>query len=154
MRNTIFTACLVFGLPFTGAREANSLGQDTGIFRCPQADGTVAFQGMPCDESSDAASEETPRAATGPMTDGDPGDDEDRREFVNPYDQPDYAVPATRQDPSPERSEERAACEKSTRDAIDAIDFEMRKGFSEAEGEAYLAELLQLTQALRACKTL
>ncbi len=57
------------------------------------------------------------------------------------------AVPVT---PSQDRSE----CEKTTRDAIDAIDFEMHKAYTKDEGRRYLAQLLELTQQLRACKQL
>lgn len=52
-------------------------------------------------------------------------------------------------------SQDRAECEKTTRDAIDAIDLEMRQApYTKEQGEEYLAELLVLTQQLRACKQL
>jgi hypothetical protein len=52
-------------------------------------------------------------------------------------------------------SQDRAECEKTTRDAIDAIDLEMREtAYTKEQGEEYLAELLVLTQQLRACKQL
>jgi len=42
-----------------------------------------------------------------------------------------------------------------TRDAIDAIDLEMRETtYTKEQGEEYLAELLVLTQQLRGCKQL
>ncbi len=45
--------------------------------------------------------------------------------------------------------------EKTTRDAIDAIDLEMRgNAYTKEQGEEYLAELLTLTRQLRACKQL
>ena len=58
--------------------------------------------------------------------------------------------------PLPARlSVDRAACEKETRDAIDAIDVEMRQtSYSQEQGEQYLADLLDLTRQLRACKQL
>ena len=44
---------------------------------------------------------------------------------------------------------------KTGRDAIDAIDLEMREqAYTKEQGESYLAELLALTQKLRACKQL
>ena len=44
---------------------------------------------------------------------------------------------------------------KETRDAIDAIDVEMRQtSYSQEQGEQYLADLLDLTRQLRACKQL
>jgi hypothetical protein len=42
-----------------------------------------------------------------------------------------------------------------TRDAIDAIDLEMRQTtYTREQGREYLAALLELTEQLRACKQL
>ena len=52
-------------------------------------------------------------------------------------------------------SQDRAECETQTRDAIDAIDLEMRENADTNEqGRQYLAQLLELTARLRACKEL
>lgn len=148
-------AGLCLGLPFANPGAAIALGQDTGIFRCPQADGTVAFQGMPCDEPSETEEAAAPESEADEEAGGDAATAADSRwDFDNPYDRPAAAELVPAADEPTERSAERVACEQTTRDAIDAIDLEMRRGFTEAEGEAYLAELLELTQALRACKTL
>ena len=124
---------------------------ETDIHRCPQADGTFSFQELPCTE---------PVANDGePDTDDDAGDTtltgDDALEFVNPFDEP--GPPATQSDsPLPEPvSQDRAECEKTTRDAIDAIDLRMRQTtYTREEGRAYLEELRALTQQLRACKQL
>ena len=42
-------------------------------------------------------------------------------------------------------------CKKRYRDQIDAIDAEMRRGYSSEQGEAYRERLRGLTQKLRAC---
>jgi hypothetical protein len=42
-------------------------------------------------------------------------------------------------------------CKKRYRDQIDAIDAEMRRGYSSAQGEAYRERLRVLTQQLRRC---
>ncbi|MDH3273667.1 MAG: DUF4124 domain-containing protein [Gammaproteobacteria bacterium] len=42
-------------------------------------------------------------------------------------------------------------CKKRNRDQIDAIDAEMRRGYSSAQGEAYRERLRVLTQRLRNC---
>lgn len=143
---------LVIVLPgSTFAQSAGPQAPGGEIFRCSQPDGTVAFQGMPCAEANTE-------------TDADPAADDEAREeepteaspfdFVNPFDEPPQdAEPMMTADPAP-LSAGRAECEKSARDAIDAIDLKMREGYSKAEGQAYLARLLQLTRALRACKTL
>ncbi len=120
---------------------------DTQIHRCLLDDGTFAFQETPCperDENIDYGGDESEK----PVADDDGGD------FVNPFDEP--AVAPTPAESLPERlSEDRAACEKKTRDAIDAIDLEMREtDYSEEQGTQYLADLLALTRQLRACKQL
>ncbi len=44
-----------------------------------------------------------------------------------------------------------AQCKKRYRDQIDAIDAEMRRGYSSEQGEAYREQLRGLTRKLRAC---
>ncbi|MGI9238621.1 MAG: hypothetical protein ACR2QZ_14580, partial [Woeseiaceae bacterium] len=81
--------------------------------------------------------------------------DDDVFDFVNPFDEP-AGPPAPVESTLPERiSQDRDECEKTTRDAIDAIDLEMRESsYSKEQGQEYLAELLELTRQLRACKQL
>lgn len=127
---------------------------DTEIHRCLLDDGTIAFQEMPCPEpavDADGGSESDESGGAGENPDA----DDDAFDFVNPFDEP-ASPPATTEPPRPEpRSQDRAECEKTTRDAIDAIDLEMREtAYTKEQGQAYLAELLALTQQLRACKQL
>jgi len=119
------------------------------IHRCPQPDGTVAFQEKPCPEPTDdaAAADDQSEDDTTPATDS-------ALDFVNPFDNPEVAEPAPETEQLVLPSQDRAECEKSTRDAIDAIDLEMRKDYTEEQGRQYLAELLELTRQLRACKAL
>ncbi len=119
------------------------------IHRCPQADGTVAFQETPCPETTDdnPAADDRAEDDTPPATDS-------AFDFVNPFDNPPVAEPAPALEQQGLPSQDRAECEKLTRDAIDAIDLEMRKAYTEEQGRQYLAELLELTRQLRACKTL
>jgi hypothetical protein len=125
-----------------------SAGAEVEIHRCAQEDGTIAFQGTPCpepanDSEHDAQDEDD---ATAPA--------DDFFDFVNPFDEPEEAPsPSEPALPSPV-SQDRAECEKTTRTAIDAIDLEMRQGYSKEKGQQFLAELLELTQQLRACKQL
>ncbi|HSG97090.1 MAG TPA: hypothetical protein VLA11_03790 [Woeseiaceae bacterium] len=133
---------------------AASAAADTEIHRCLLDDGTIAFQEMPCSEravdaNDGSESDESRRAGEIPAADDDVFD------FVNPFDEP--ASPPTASEPGlPEPvSQDRAECEKMTRDAIDAIDVEMRETpYTKEQGEEYRAELLALTQQLRACKQL
>ncbi len=123
----------------------------TEIHRCPQPDGTFSFQELPCAEP--AANEEEgdtdDNAGDVPLT------RDDAVDFVNPFDEP--QTPPTQPDstlPEPV-SQDRAECEQTTRDAIDAIDLRMRQTtYTREEGRAYLEELRALTQQLRACKQL
>ena len=102
-----------------------SLSADTEIYRCALDDGTFAFQEMPCPEPVKAVDEPTEPPA------------EPEEEMPEPV------------------TQDRAECEKATRDAIDAIDLEMRQAaYSKEQGQEYLAELRVLTQQLRACKQL
>lgn len=130
-----------------------SVTADTEIFRCALEDGTFGFQELPCPEAdpqgdgSDDLVEDQIGNDT-PVTD-------DAFNFINPFDEP--VNPPTPVEPAPPNpvSQDRAECEKMTRDAIDVIDFEMRgKSYTKNEGEQYLAELLVLTRQLRACKQL
>ena len=133
---------------------ATSAYADTDIYRCPLDDGTIAFQEMPCaepDPTTDDGEDAMDRGRDTPASDS--GDD--AFDFVNPFDEPAAAsVPVETALPE-ELSEDRAACEKTTRDAIDAIDLELSKNTgSKEQNREYLAELLELTRQLRACKRL
>ena len=100
----------------------------------------------PAADKDDAADESPAVPSTAAETD-------DVFDFVNPFDEPEIpAAPATTAQPE-SVSQSRAQCEKDTRDAIDAIDLEMRSdSYTKDEGQAYMARLRTLTQRLRACK--
>ena len=138
MRSTVIVLMLV----------AAGAAADTDIHRCVLEDGTIAFQELPCSEQAvdaDDSSEPGER----------PDADDDAFDFVNPFDEP-AGAPAAAETTGPGPvSQDRAECEKSTRDAIDAIDLEIREtAYTKEQGQEYLAELLVLTQQLRACKQL
>lgn len=119
---------------------------EPGIHRCPQPDGTIAFQETPCAEPPDdrEPQEDKPAATSA----------DEFWDVPNPFDEADAPQSPAEPAPSGPVSEDRAECEQTTRDAIDAIDLEMRKGYSQEQGKQYLAELLELTRQLRACKQL
>lgn len=127
---------------------------DTEIHSCLLDDGTVAFQQKPCSEpavNADDSSEigESPDAGDLPAA------DDDVLDFVNPFDEPASHPPPSAADLPEPVSLDRAECEKTARNAIDAIDLEMRDTpYTKKQREEYLAELLALTQQLRACKQL
>lgn len=134
----------------------------TEIHRCVQADGTVSFQGMPCEDTSSGTSDEVEadssseeRADTGTDIDdffASPFDALDSGQadsvaIATPEQRPDVPVVDVDQLPGSNRSE----CEDTTRAAIDAIDRELALIDDPEGGRRYLDELLQLTEQLRAC---
>jgi hypothetical protein len=123
------------------------IAADGEIHRCLLDDGTIAFQELPCAQSGVSPTNESSKDDD---ADAAPTADDDALDFVNPFDEP--AAPVAAAQPAPP-SEDRAACEKAARDAIDAIDQEMREeSYTREQGQQYLAELLELTRQLRACK--
>lgn len=132
--------------------SASAVAQ-TEIYRCVQEDGTVSFQETPCPEPASEAGADEQASTPAPVEDpAVPADDP----FASPFDETDEPVVETRpaEPRLPLPSEDRTECEKLTRDAIDAIDLELQKGYSEEERQAYADELLRLTRQLRACKAL
>ena len=127
---------------------------DTEIHSCLQDDGTIAFQQKPCSEPAANAedSSEVDENQSGGET---PAADDDVFDFVNPFDDS-ASLPTPSEPELPEPvSQDRAECEKMTRDAIDAIDLEMRENpYTKEQAEEYRAELLALTEQLRSCKQL
>ncbi|MDH5240141.1 MAG: hypothetical protein OEW73_05105 [Gammaproteobacteria bacterium] len=120
---------------------ATGAAADTEIHRCALEDGTIAFQETPCPEPAVDVDDDTPAA--------------DNDDFVNPFDEP--ANPPTPAEPTPPEplTQDRAECEKTSRDAIDAIDLEMRTNtYTKEQGLEYRTELLALTKQLRTCKQL
>jgi len=128
--------------------SSTSIIAQTEIHRCTQADGTISFQETPCAEPEDDSDDSSQGDSESPASIN------TISEFVVTVGKP-VGLPAP-SEPAPPAlpSEDRAECEKTTRDAIDTIDFEMRKGYTEEEGKQYLAELLELTRQLRECKEL
>lgn len=127
---------------------------DTEIYSCPQDDGTVAFQQTPCPEPA-AIADDSSDVGERPDARESPSAEDDVLDFVNPFDEPASPPPPSEADLPETVSLDRAECEKTTRDAIDAIDLEMRQNpYTKQQGEEYLAKLLALTQQLRACKQL
>lgn len=127
---------------------------DTEIHRCLLEDGTFAYQEMPCPDPA-VNDEDGIEAGEDPEDSGTPAVNDDVVDFVNPFDEPAsssmHSEPTVPEPVSPDRAE----CQKTTRDAIDAIDLKMRENaYTKEQGQAYLADLLVLTRQLRACKQL
>ncbi len=131
-----------------------SVTADTEIHRCMLQDGTIAFQEMPCPEPAVDAGKESDSSES-PADSETPTADDGAPDIAIPFDEPASPPAAAEITLSESMSKDRTKCEKTTRDAIDAIDLEMRENpYSKAQGQEFLAELLELTQQLRACKQL
>lgn len=127
------------------------ISADTEIHRCLLDDGTVAFQETPCPERA-GQGDDKPAAGAGDVRAGAPADDDDF-DFASPFDEP--AGSASGPAPPEPASQSRAECEKTARDAIDAIDAELqKKAQAKEQAQEHLAQLLTLTEQLRACKQL
>jgi hypothetical protein len=127
---------------------------NTEIHRCLLGDGTIAYQEKPCPEPA-ANADDSSEPGASKSADETPATDDNVFDFVNPFDEPASPPPPSEPKPPEPVSQDRAACEKTTRDAIDAIDLEMRDNpYTKEQSEDYRAELLALTQQLRACKQL
>lgn len=131
-----------------------STAADSEIHRCLLDDGTIAFQQKPCSEP-DADAHDSSEVDESKNAGETPAADDDVLDFVNPFDEPASLPTPSEPEPPEPVSQDRAECEKMTRDAIDAIDLEMRQNpYTKEQAEEYRAELLELTQQLRACKQL
>jgi hypothetical protein len=129
---------------------------DTKVHRCSLEDGTIAFQEIPCAEPAEDANEGSESGESQDAgNDKETAAEDDAFDFVNPFDEPESPPASTQPIRSEPVSQDRAECEKMTRDAIDSIDLEMRNtAYTKEQGQDYLAELLQLTRQLRDCRQL
>ncbi len=137
------------GLALLGA-STPAVSDEPGIFRCAQDDGTVAFQQTPC---APVSAEEQTADESGDRLAGDDAPSDDFFDFDNPFDAPEE--PPEQAEAAPAiPSDDRQACEKTTREAIDAIDVKLQRSANKEDDRQYLAELLELTRQLRQCKQL
>jgi hypothetical protein len=113
------------------------------IHKCVDEHGNLAFQDSPCPE---------PDAVPVPETADDPAvmDESPAVEPAQDVDPQDVVLyEAVESNRSANAVE---ACKEPHRDAIDAIEAEMLRGYSADEGETFKQELRTLTQAMRACE--
>jgi hypothetical protein len=96
------------------------------IFRCEDPEGGLVFQQTPCPEPEPEPEPDEEVTDAAPTPEGEP-------------------------EPEPRAPEAVAACKKQYRDAIDAVDAEMRAGFTPQQGEVFKQRLRLLTEELRAC---
>ena len=108
----------------------------TPIHQCKDANGDIIYSQLPCKDEApaepEAEAEEAPPEPPAPIS-----------EVVE------YAPPSAADSRRP--GESAAACKKRYRDAIDAIDAEIRRDYSPDKDADYKQRLLALTRQLRAC---
>ncbi len=126
-----------FGLIIVSFCLLNTASAQTQIHKCTDADGGVAYSQLPCAPQKSVESEKTePDAKAESST-------------------PEYAKQelSITEPPQEEHESEinRSACKKRYRDAIDAIDAEIRREYSPDKAEQYKQRLLLLTRKLRQC---
>jgi hypothetical protein len=106
---------------------------DVEIYKCVDADGNVAYQQIPC-----------------PVV-----KEEEAAEVIDviEVDEVDEVAEEAPQTPvaSNLTDEEIEACKDPLRNAIDAIEAEMLRGFSPQQGEEFKVQLRTLTQEMRVC---
>ena len=122
---------------------ASQLAQ-TEIHKCVDEDGNIAFQQTPCPEPVESepllptppaeVQEEVPVVAAEPVAAAEPMP---------------IAEPVSANQPKPAEVE---ACKMPLREAIDAIEAEMLRGYSADEADGYKQELRGLTEQMRACE--
>jgi hypothetical protein len=109
----------------------------TEIHKCTDADGGIVYSQLPC-APQDFVKPEKPE----------PDETTETAEQV-------LAIRESSATESPRQQTEskanRAACKKRYRDAIDAIDAEIRREYSPEKSEQYKQRLLALTRNLRRC---
>ena len=96
------------------------------VFKCTAEDGSLTFQQTPCPEPVPEKNE------------AEAAEEEIER-------------PAAVEAAEPKSAEVVAQCKKKYRDAIDAIDAEMRLSYTSEQAEHYKQQLRGLTEQLRAC---
>ena len=117
------------------------------IFKCEDAQGGVVYQETPCpapesdaaEDSADTAESEAPAT---PAEDGGP------RRLARGESLEDSVAEI---EESNRRRAEVEACKQQYRDAIDAIDLEIRNSYSAEQKEYYLGRLKALTDQMAAC---
>jgi len=114
------------------------------IYKCTDETGDVAYQQTPCPVEGAGQPSATGDEVT-PVVEA--VQEEEATEPLPESQSPEEQVASSRQ--PGERVED---CRKRYRDQIDAIDAEMRTGFSTEQGTDYKESLLALTRQLRACE--
>lgn len=108
------------------------------IHKCVDEEGNIAFQQTPCPAPVEAEPlEPTPSADVAAIDEAPPAE-------LSPEVE---AIYAERREPA-----DVEACKIPHREAIDAIEADMLRGYSAEQGEKYKAELRGLTEKMRACE--
>ena len=120
------------------------------IYKCVDKDDNITYQQMPCPEEVEEA--EVPETVIAEMEVDEPAEEAAATPVANNTGAP---------GPAPRRGRSRSvdpvdaveACKMPIRNMIDAVEAEMRQGYSPEQGELFKTELHGLTERLRACES-
>jgi hypothetical protein len=117
------------------------------IYKCVDKDDNITYQQMPCPEEVEEA--EVPETVIAEMADDEPAVDAATTPVANNMSTP---------SPAPRRGRNQSVdpveqCKMPIRNMIDAIEAEMRQGYSPEQGELFKTELHGLTERLRSCES-
>lgn len=107
----------------------------TEIHTCPLPDGTVMYSQLPCPTEEPVENSDTPVSDENALLDDEEAD----------------AIAVTADEDEPADPQDVAECKQRYRDAIDAIDLELRENYRPELADDYKQRLLALTRQLREC---
>ena len=115
------------------------------VYKCEDPEQGVTYQQTPCpkpepEETGDAAQAEAAEPAAQQPA---------QREVVGRHQSVEDVIAAEQEDRA--RRQEIEACKQQYRDAIDAIDLEIRNSYTPEQREYYLGRLKALTEKMAAC---
>ena len=113
-----------------------TVGEATEIYKCTDAEGGIVYTQTPCEEPA-------------PQTE--PAESESTEEINEPDAIPEELFVQVEIESSRLPGEDRDACQKRFRDAIDVIDAEIRDNYTPDLADEYKTRLLALTDGLRRC---
>lgn len=133
---------LIYGLVAIAAL-LGSTDASAEIFKCEDPQGVVVYQETPCPEPEpEKAAEESATAADSAPAPAQP------RRLERGENLEDEVASIEEEN---RRREAVEACKQQYRDAIDAIDLEIRNSYSSEQKEYYLGRLKALTEQMAAC---
>jgi hypothetical protein len=124
-----------------------SMDAKADIYKCEDPQGGIVYQETPCPEPDKELVEEAAAAAESARGATAPAASQPRR--LERGESLEDEVASIEEDN--QRRAEVEACKQQYRDAIDAIDLEIRNSYSPEQKDYYLGRLKELTEQMSAC---